>query len=492
MDCRPGGGSGTKGAVTQANVHTREPMDRAKRLAEEHIPSLLLKFSAPTIVGLMAQAMYYVVDRVFVGQALNIDALAGITVALPFMLILMALGMLAGFGGAALISIRLGQKNHPEAERALGNGLVLLVAAAVLSTAFGLRFLHPLLLLFGASETALPYARDYLGVIVLGAVFQIVGFGLNAMIRGEGNPKIAMITMLLGVGLNTALAPLFLFGFHWGMKGAAAATVLAQAVSAVWVLAYFLSGASLLRLRVANLRLRWSICGRILAIGSAPFAMQIAACALSGVLNQQLDRYGGDLAIAVWGIIWALFMMVFMPIIGINQGAQPIIGYNYGAQRFDRVKKTLQTAALAASGVAVFGFLVGMVFPVQIIRLFAHDRKSLAELTGLGVHAIRTCMLMLPLVGFQVVAAGYFQAVGKPLHAMILTLSRQVLLLIPAVLILPRLFGLDGIWRAIPVSDFTASAITAVCLLLELRCLGRQHIDSLAAAAPAWAQGGED
>ena len=212
--------------ATQDNAHSQGAMDRAKRLAEESIPSLLLKFSAPTIVGLMAQATFYAVDRVFVGQALNTHALAGITVAFPFMLILMALGMLAGFGGAAVISIRLGQKNQPEAERALGNGAVLLVAAAVLSTALGLLFLDPLLMLFGASETALPYARDYLGVIVLGAVFQIVGFGLNAMIRGEGNPKIAMVTMLLSVGLNTGLEPLFLFGFHWGMKGAAAATVL--------------------------------------------------------------------------------------------------------------------------------------------------------------------------------------------------------------------------------------------------------------------------
>ena len=267
--------------ATQDNAHSQGAMDRAKRLAEESIPSLLLKFSAPTIVGLMAQATFYAVDRVFVGRALNTHALAGITVAFPFMLILMALGMLAGFGGAAVISIRLGQKNQPEAERALGNGAVLLVAAAVLSTALGLLFLDPLLMLFGASETALPYARDYLGVIVLGAVFQIVGFGLNAMIRGEGNPKIAMVTMLLSVGLNTGLEPLFLFGFHWGMKGAAAATVLAQAASAVWVLGYFLSGKSLLRLRVANLRLRWPVCSRILAIGSAPFAMQIAASCAS-------------------------------------------------------------------------------------------------------------------------------------------------------------------------------------------------------------------
>jgi putative MATE family efflux protein len=453
-------------------------MDRAQRLGEEPIAPLLLKFAAPAIVGLMAQALYITIDRIFVGRAINEDALSSLAVAFPLMLLLMALGMLVGFGAAALISIRLGEQRKPDAEQVLGNATVLLLAAAVVSTLVGLTTLDPLLKLFGAAAPAraaiLPYARDYMRIIVLGSVFQIMGFGLNAMIRGEGNPKIAMLTMLISVLLNIVLAPIFLFAFHWGMPGAALATVSAQAVSAVWVLAYFLRSNSLLRLRARNLRLRWSVCGRLLAIGSAPCAMQVANSAVHSVINHQLNSYNGELAI--WGIIFPIYMLIFMPVIGINQGAQPIIGYNYGSLRFDRVKKTLQTAVLAASCIAVLGFVVMMVFPARVFRLFSEDR----ELIAAGVHAMRLCAAMLPLVGFQIVSSGYFQAVGKPIQAMILTLSRQVLLLIPAVLILPLFFRLDGVWMSLPVADLGSSLLTGLCLLLELRHLQRRHVETAA------------
>jgi putative MATE family efflux protein len=460
-------------------------MDRAQRLGEENIAPLLLKFAAPAIVGLLAQALYFFIDRVFVSRALDTPwAVAGMTVAFPFMLILMALGMLVGFGAAALISIRLGEKRKPDAEHVLGNATMLLLAAAVLSTALGLLWLVPLLRFFGATDNNLPFARDYAVVIVLGSVFQIVGFGLNNMIRAEGNPKIAMLTMLISVLLNVVLAPIFLFVFHWGMRGAALATVAAQAVSAAWVLGYFLSGRSLLRLRARNLRLQWPVCGRLLAIGSAPFALQVANSLVHSVINNQLRVQGGDLAIAAWGVIYGVFMLIFMPVFGVNQGAQPIIGYNYGAERFDRVKKTLQTAVLAATGIAVCGFAVTMLFPAQVLWLFSGQRKSLADMAELGTHAMRLCTLMLPLVGFQIVSAGYFQAVGKPAQAMFLTLSRQVLLLIPAVWILPRFFHLDGVWMSLPAADLGSSVLTGVWLLLELRHLQRRHLST---AAPAWA-----
>jgi putative MATE family efflux protein len=391
--------------------------------------------------------------------------------------------MLVGFGAAALISIRLGQRRKADAEEVLGNATVLLLVAAALSTTLGLFWLVPLLRFFGASDDILPYARAYAGIIALGSVFQIVSFGLNNMIRGEGNPKIAMLTMLISVLLNAVLAPVFLFVFHWGMKGAALATVAAQAVSAAWVLAYFLSGRSLLRLRAGNLRLRGPVCGQLLAIGSAPFALQIANVLAQSLINNQLAWQGGNLAVAAWGVIYVVCMSIFMPVIGINQGAQPIIGYNYGAERFDRVKKTLQTAVLAASGIAVVGFVVIMLFPAQVLWLFSGQRKSLAELAGLGIHAMRLCTLMLPLVGFQIVSAGYFQAVGKPAQAMFLALSRQVLLLIPAVWLLPRFFHLDGVWMSMPAADLGSSVLTGVWLLLELRHLQRRHV---ASAAPVW------
>jgi len=450
-------------------------MDRSKRMGQGSIPRLLLRFSAPAIVGMMVQALYNVVDRIFVGQAVGTLGIAGIGVSFPFMLILLAFGMLIGYGGTALISIRLGERKKDDAERVLGNATVLLAGAAILMTAVGLTLLTPLLRLFGASERILPYAQDYLQVIVLGCVFQVVGFGLNAAIRGEGNPRVAMITMLLGAFVNMTLDPIFLFGFGWGMRGAAAATVVAQAVSALWVLSYFHGGRSVLALHARNLRLRWSIVAPILAVGSPIFAMQIAGSALGAIMNHQLRIHGGDLAISVMCIIHAVVMFIAMPIFGLNQGAQPIIGYNYGALRFDRVKRTLQTAIVAASAMTCAGFLVVMCFPAQLIWLFNRDDPALAQL---GVHAIRICLAMLPIVGFQIVSASYFQAVGKPKQAMLLSLSRQVLLLIPAILILPSFFGLDGIWAAMPTADLGSSILTGTWLALELRHLHRRHAES--------------
>lgn len=447
-------------------------MDRSQRLGEESIFRLLLTFSGPAIVGMLAQALYNIVDRIFIGHAVGPEGLAGATVSFPFMLILMAFGMLMGIGTTTLISIRLGERKRDEAERILGNGAVMLVGQALLLTMTGLTFLDPLLRLFGASEIILPYARDYLQIIVLGAVAQAVGFGLNAVIRGEGNPRIAMVTMLIGAGLNTILDPIFLFGFGWGMRGAATATVLAQSTSAIWVLSYFLSGKSLLRIRLKNMRLRWSICTAIVVVGSPPFTMQIAASILNAVLNNQLHAYGGNLAISVMGIIYAVAMFVAMPVFGINQGAQPVIGYNYGAMQFDRVKKALQTAILMASAITVAGFLLIMIFPVHVVWLFNREDQALL---AMGTHAIRISLVMLPVIGFQIISANYFQAIGKPKQAMLLSLSRQVLLLIPAVLILPRFFGLDGVWAALPTADVGSSILTGCCLAFELRHLRRRH-----------------
>jgi Na+-driven multidrug efflux pump len=282
--------------------------------------------------------------------------------------------------------------------------------------------------------------------------------------------------------LNAVLAPIFIFGFSWGMRGAALATVISQAVVAVWVVSYFLGGSSVLKLHLRNLRLRRDVCRRIIVFGSPPFATQLAASVLQGVMNHQLGVYGGDLAISVMGVLYAMFMMVAMPIFGVNQGAQPIIGYNYGAERFDRVKKTLELAILAATSIAVVGFGVMMLFPSQVIRLFNDEDQALLTL---GTHAIRIATIMMPLIGFQIVSASYFQAIGKPKTAMLLMLSRQVLLLIPAVLILPRFFGLDGVWAALPTADCAASLLTGVCLLVELRELKANHLQGQSPDATA-------
>lgn len=448
-------------------------MDRSAQLGQAGIPRLLLRFSIPAIVGMMAQASYNLIDRVFVGHALGSEGIAGTTVAFPFMLVVLAFGMLIGFGGTALISIRLGEEKKAEAEHVLGNTAVLLLVASVLITVAGLLWLDDILVVFGASDTVLPYARDYLRIIVLGTVFQMVAFGLNAPIRGEGNPRIAMLSMLISVLLNVILAPIFIFWFSWGMQGAALATVISQAVTAVWVVSYFLAGTSVLRFHIETLRLNRDVCRQIIIFGSPPCAMQLTASVLQSILNHQLGAYGGDLAISVMGILYAMFMMVAMPIFGINQGAQPIIGYNYGAKQFNRVKKTLELAILGATGFTVVGFGVMMLFPTEVIRLFNRQDQSLL---ALGTHAIRISTIMLPLIGFQIVSASYFQAIGKPKTAMLLMLSRQLLLLIPAVLILPLFFGLNGVWAALPTSDFGASLLTGICLLAELRELKANNL----------------
>lgn len=322
----------------------------------------------------------------------------------------------------------------------------------------------------------MPYARQYLQIIVGGAVFQVVGFGLNAVIRGEGNPRIAMTTLLVGVFLNVLLAPILIFGLGWGIRVAAIATVVSQGVSASWVVAHFFGRKSVVKLRLRNIRLQWPLAAAICALGSPHFLVQLAASAMNSILNNQLEYYGGKLALSVWGVVFVVAMTTFMPVIGINQGVQPIIGYNYGAERYDRVKRALQLAVCAATLVVLAGFSVAMLFPAWIIRRFSPDNEAMLEL---GVHAMRISVAMLPLVGFQVISASYFQAIGKPTRAMVLMLSRQVLLLIPAVIVLPRFFGLDGVWAALPAADLFSSLVTGVCLFTELRHLHRRHVQSV-------------
>jgi putative MATE family efflux protein len=447
-------------------------MNHSREIGEAKISSLLLKYSIPAIVGMVVNALYNVVDRIFIGQGVGSLGIAGATVGFPIMQVQMAFSMLIGLGGNALVSIRLGEQRKNEAELVLGNALTLLTLISIILTVPGLIFLKPLLRLFGASAASMPYAVDYLQVILLGTAFPALGFGLNHFIRGEGNPKMAMKTMFIGAGLNTVLDPLFIFGFDMGVRGAAVATVISQAASTLWVLRYFLGDQSLLKIKRANLKLRKRIVWKISAIGSAPFAMHVVASVYTVLLNNQLQRYSGDLAITVMGILQSLALFFLMPIFGINQGSQPIIGFNYGAQKFARVRTTVHIAIAAASIVALTGFITVMIFPVPLIRLF---NPNDAELIDLGRHAMRIFFLMMPVVGFQVVSSNYFQAVGKPKQAIFLSLSRQLIFLIPLLLILPGFFGLNGIWMVSPMADLLSALVTGSMLLRELRLLGRQH-----------------
>jgi putative MATE family efflux protein len=441
-------------------------MDSSKQLGESNIGQLLWKFSLPAITGMLVNALYNVVDRIFVGRGVGSLALAGITISFPVMIVLMAFSMLIGMGSSSLISIRLGERRKEEAEQIAGNGLVLLVLiAAVLSLLF-LGFLEPLLSAFGASEVVMPYAADYLRVILTGNVLMSIGFGMSNMIRAEGKPVIAMYTILIGGITNILLDYIAIFLLEMGIKGAALATVISQGVSAGWVLYYYLSGKSLIKLRSKNFTLQPIVCLNIFAVGFPPFALQLVHSVQQVLFNKSLTFYGGDLAVAAVGVVFSLGTFMFMPVIGISQAAQPIIGFNYGARQFDRVKATLKLASFWATVIVGSGYIFTRIWPENLIALFSRGDVQLIEL---GSHAMQRLFLVLPVIGFQIVGAGYFQAVGKPVQATLLSLSRQVLLFIPLLLILPRFWGLEGIWWAAPIADAGATLITAGCLYYEFR-----------------------
>ncbi len=452
--------------------------ERAKLMGEEPIAKLLLKFSLPAIVGMVVNALYNVVDRIFIGRGVDGRAIGGIYVGMPMSLILMAFSMLIGIGGNTLVSIRLGEGKKEEADRIASNAIILLGLVSGIISVLGLIFLKPLLIGFGASESNLQYAMDYLRIILIGAPINAIGFGMNNFIRGEGSPKIAMITMLIGAILNTILDPIFIFIFDMGVQGAAWATIISQAVSTTWVVSYFFGKRSMLSLKREYLKLKTHIVKQIIANGFAPFSMQLAASMVTILLNNNLQRYGGDLATSSMGVINSVSMMILMPIFGINQGSQPIMGFNYGAKKYDRVKETLKYAIIGATTITTLGFIIIQTFPEAIIKIFISDKNDLAELIGYAVPGLRTYLFMLPIIGFQVVSTSYFQATGKPKHSMLLSLSRQVLLLIPALIILPKIFQLSGVWYAGPTADFISSIITAYFVIKSIRHLDNGEISN--------------
>ena len=447
-------------------------MDRSKQLGEDKVLNLLVKFSIPAIIGMLVNALYTIVDRIFVGNGVGSLGMAGAAIGLPISFIIMAFSMLIGIGANTLVSIRLGEQKKEEAEKIMGNALILLIIIPIVLTITGLSFLEPLLKMLGASEAVMPYAKTFNSIIMLGAVLQTVGFGMNNFIRSEGNPQIAMLTMIIGAVMNTILNPLFIFVFDMGIAGSATATVISQGVSAAWVLYYFIWGKSMLKLQVRNFKLKFDIVSKIVVLGTAPFLMQLAASVLNAIMNNSLITYGGDVAVSAMSAVMSINMLFLMPIFGINQGVQPIIGYNYGAQKYNRVKEALKIAIFAATIIVTAGFAVTQLFSYQLMAMFNSKDK---ELINLGSHALKTFMFFMPITGFQIVSSNYFQAVGKPLQAGLLSLSRQVLLLIPAMLILPRYFGLDGVLYAGPLTDLVSSLITGVLLFYELRHLNFKH-----------------
>lgn len=440
-------------------------MNKPNALGEKSISRLLLDFSLPAVTGMMVNALYNVVDSVFVGNGVGEVGLAAVTIVFPIMLIMMGFGMLVGVGATAQISISIGQKKKEQAEKILGNAFALALLIALTLTIVVELFLDLILTFLGAENNVLPYARDFARIIVGGSIFTFVGFGLNNIIRAEGSPKTAMATMLISAVLNMLLNPLFIFTFNLGIRGSALATVISQAVAAIWVLIYFIGPYGYLKIRWQNIKLDIEIIRIIVAIGMSPFFMQIAASIVSVIYNYSLIVYGGELAVAAMGIVNRVSMLMLMPIFGISQGVQPIIGYNYGAGNYGRVIDALKKATAVATVFSVSGFLLVEIFNREIIAIFNEN----PELIEVGARGMQIFLAMLPIIGFQIVSSTYFQAVGKAKQSLLLSLSRQVIILIPLIILLPRIWGLIGIWLASPIADLTSSVLTAMLLFREIR-----------------------
>lgn len=451
-------------------------MNRSQQLGEEKISKLLFSFSVPAIVGMLVSALYNVVDRIFIGNAPDIGKLgiAGITIGMPIMIFMMALGMLMGIGGSSLAALRLGEGKREDAEHIMGNAIVGIVILTLITAALGLIFLNPLLSAFGASETVLPYAKDYMGIILLGSTFSSLAMCLNAFIRVDGQPKVAMKTMMVGALINAILDPLFIFGFHWGIQGAALATIMSQFASLLWTLHYFTGGKSHLKIHRSNLVPDFTVLNRIVVQGLPSFLMQIANTVVNVILNVRLSQLGGDIAISGIGIVTSLQMLMIMPVLGINQGAQPIIGFNYGAKKFHRVKEALRLAIISSTAISTLGFLIAELFPSFLISLFNRD----AQLMEFAVFTLRVMFIMVPFVGFQIITSSYFQAIGKPKVATLLTLSRQVIVLIPAILILSTIFGVKGVIYATPLADGLAVVLTTTVFLHDAKRLNQEILSA--------------
>lgn len=448
-------------------------MEKINPLGTEKISKLVIKFSIPAIVGMMVNALYNIVDRIFIGNSpdLGADGLAGITIAFPLMLVSLAFGLLFGVGGATLFSIKLGEKKPREAEKILGNAFIMLILTSLIYTVVGQIYLEPLLVLLGASKTTLPYAMEYMRIIFMGAVFQITSFGLNNLMRADGNPKLAMMTMFLGAGTNILLDPLFIYVFKMGMSGAALATVLSQIISFIWLVSYFTGKRSNHRLLTKNMKLDPALLVKIATLGMPSFLLQLAGSLLNSVLNKSLFFYGGDIAVSSMGIINSLQTLMIMPIIGLNQGIQPIVSYNFGAKHFDRVKAAAMLGAKAATVITFTGFVIVRIFPEALISMFNRN----PDLLIFTKSAMLTWMLALPIIGFQIIGANFFQSIARPGTAMFLTLTRQVVFLIPALIVFPLFWGVDGILYAAPFADTLSAILTGTWFWFGIKNLGRSN-----------------
>lgn len=432
-------------------------LSKSNNLATDNIAKLLWMYTLPAMVGTVVMSVYNIVDRIFIGQGVGPLAISGLALTFPFMIVLMAFGMLIGAGSASRISITLGENNKEKAEKILGNAVTLTFIISGTVVLFAMLFMDNLLYLFGGTTNTIQYAHDYMKIIIPGGVLTALYFGLNNIMRASGHPRKAMFNILLGAVCNIILDPIFIFVFHWGIEGAAIATVISYLVGTINGVTHFMLKSTPLRFHLKNFKLEKEIIKSIISIGLSPFSMQIGTSLVVILINSTLLKYGGDLAIGAYGIINSVNMLVVMFIIGLNQGSQPIIGFNYGAKNYDRVLKTLRYAAIVGTGLTTLGFLIGTFLPHQVVSLFTRDES----LQQVATVAQRISVMMFPIIGFQIVVSNFFQSIGNAKIAIVLSLTRQFIFLIPAIFLLPPIFGLNGAWAVMPVSDGLSAIVSA-------------------------------
>lgn len=449
-------------------------MDNKKatlELGQKPVGKLLAQYALPAIIAMTAASLYNIIDRVFIGQVIGKMAISGLAITFPFMNLAAAFGAAVGIGASTTISVKLGQKDYKSAENILGNTVTLNL---IIGLAFGgicLIFLDPILRFFGASDVTLPYARDYMQVILAGNVFSHMYFGMNAILRAASKPRIAMFATIFTVIMNILFDIVFILWLHWGIKGAAFATIISQVIALCWQMKLFANKNELLHLKKGIYKLKSNLVKNIISIGISPFLMNACACIIVIFINNQLVKFGGDLAVGAYGVANSIAMIFIMFVIGLNQGMQPIAGYNYGAQKYDRMMQVVKLSIITATCIMFIGWSLAMFAPYYCVRLFTKD----PELIQWSIKAISIIMMMYPFIGCQMVITNFFQCIGKVKVSIFLSLSRQLLFLLPLLVILPNFYNVNGVWAAIPTSDFIAVVVSITIMIIYLRRLKKEQ-----------------
>ncbi len=434
-------------------------------LGKEPIPKLLKQYAIPAIVAMTASSLYNMVDSVFIGHGVGALAISGLAVTFPFMNLAAAFGAMVGVGASTLLSVKLGAKDYSEAKKIVGNVIALNVIIGSVFMLVSLLFLDSILYFFGASEHTIDYARSYMQIILIGNIITHLYLGLNSVIRSSGHPHQAMLATILTVILNAILDPIFIFVFDWGIRGAAIATILAQIFALIWVVFILTSKNEVIRLDRHFFRLDSHIVKDSLSIGLAPFLMNVASCFIVILINNGLQRYSGDLAIGAFGIVNRVIFVIIMIVMGLNQGMQPIAGFNYGAKQMNRVMEVFALTVKCATVITTVGFLMGEFLPKQIASIFTTDQDLIEH----AVFGLRLAVAVFPFVGFQMVASNFFQSIGMAHKSIFLSLTRQLIFLIPMLVVLPRFFGVTGVWISMPLSDAAATIVSAVMIISYIR-----------------------